>query len=104
NLMYLRNVMAVADRNDDGRLTEQELKAWMDLVNDGMGTQVMLSLHDNGRGLFEILDANGDGSLSLRELRGAWTRLAAYDRDGDGAIARNEIPRHSQLTLSQGNP
>ena len=60
-----------------------------------------ISVADNGRALFELLDANNDGRLTLRELRGAWARLAPYDHDGDGAISREEIPQQFQLTLQE---
>ena len=36
------------------------------------GSQTRLTFADNGQSLFEILDANRDGQLSIRELRNAW--------------------------------
>jgi Ca2+-binding EF-hand superfamily protein len=62
----------------------------------------LLTLADRGRPLFELLDADHDGRLSPRELQTAWTRLAAWDRDGDGLVSRSEVPRQFQLTLSHG--
>src|SRR5262249_19144693 len=57
-----------------------------------------------GRALFEFLDADHDQRLGLRELTTAWTRLAAWDRDGDGCITRGEVPRQYHLVLTQGKP
>jgi Ca2+-binding EF-hand superfamily protein len=100
---FLRSILQLADRDDDGRLTKAELDAYLGLVQKAAGSQTTLTLTDRGRGLFQILDANGDGQLGIRELRTAWERLAPY-ADGDGYISRAEIPRQYQLTVSQGAP
>jgi Ca2+-binding EF-hand superfamily protein len=96
------NLFHLADRNGDGKLTEAELNAYFDLQAKAGGSHVSLAVAEHGRGLFDILDTNRDGSLGLRELRTAWSRLAPYDRDGDGCISRSEIPRQFQLTIGLG--
>jgi Ca2+-binding EF-hand superfamily protein len=98
----LQPLFMSADRDGDGKLTEAEVEAWFDLMSKATGSYVSLAVVENGRGLFDILDANRDGSLGLRELRTAWERLRPYDRNGDGCISRDEIPRQFQLTLGLG--
>jgi Ca2+-binding EF-hand superfamily protein len=98
----LQMLFMAADRDGDGKLTEKEVEAWFDLQSKAVGSYVSLAVTENGRGLFDILDANRDGSLGLRELRTAWERLRPYDRDGDGCVSRAEIPRQFQLTLGLG--
>ena len=80
----LQTLFKQADRDGDGKLTEKEVKAWFELQSKAVGSYVSLAVTENGRGLFDILDANRDGSLGLRELRTAWDRLQPYDRNGDG--------------------
>src|SRR5204863_6991820 len=80
----LRSLFTMADRDRDGKLTEKELNAFFDLHEQGTAHFVTLSIVDQGRGLFELLDANGDGLLGQRELRDAWTRLAPWDRKKSG--------------------
>jgi Ca2+-binding EF-hand superfamily protein len=93
---------ALADRNGDNKLTEKELSDFLDLQQAGSVCVVSLTAHDLGRGLFELIDvAPRDGRLGLREMRTAWSRLAALDRDGDGAISRTEVPRQVQLSVRQ---
>jgi Ca2+-binding EF-hand superfamily protein len=93
----------LADRDGDGKLSEKELNAFLDVQEKGLVAFAMLTLADRGRPLFEFLDADHDGRLGPRELQTAWTRLALWDRDGDGLVARDEVPHQLQLTLSHGN-
>jgi Ca2+-binding EF-hand superfamily protein len=98
---YLRGLFDLADVNNDGRLSSEELKDCLALLAAARGLQVNLSIVATGQGLFQTLDANGDGQLSVRELRNAWSRLAPFDRDGDSCISRSEFPFQFQLTVGQ---
>jgi Ca2+-binding EF-hand superfamily protein len=99
---FFLSFFALADRNGDNKLTEQELRDFLDLQADGSACVVSLTVHDLGRGLFELIDvAPRDGRLGLRELRMAWSRLAPLDRDGDGLVARTEVPRRLQMAVRQ---
>ena len=91
----------IADRDGDGRLTEAELKAWVALATESVGSVPTISVADNGRALFELIDANNDGRLTVRELRTAWARLAPYDHNHNEAISRDEIPQQFQLTVAE---
>jgi Ca2+-binding EF-hand superfamily protein len=57
-----------------------------------------------GKGLFELLDSNNDGRLSVREMRNAVRLLDELDRDGDGFISKIEIPLCSQASFRLGPP
>jgi hypothetical protein len=48
-----------------------------------------------------MIDGNNDGRLTVRELRGAWARLAPFDHAGRGAITREEIPHQFQVSIMQ---
>jgi Ca2+-binding EF-hand superfamily protein len=99
---YFLSFFSLADRNGDNKLTEKELTDYLDLQSAGSACVVALTAHDLGRGLFELIDvAPHDGRLGPREMRMAWSRLAPLDRDGDGAIARTEVPRQMQMSVRQ---
>jgi Ca2+-binding EF-hand superfamily protein len=102
NSQFLRGLFTFADRDGDGKLTEKELNAFFDAIDDGMNASVSLSVSDHGPGLFELLDANRDGRLSIRELRTAWERVAPWDKANAGAVTRDQIPRQYSLTVRQG--
>lgn len=57
-----------ADRDGDGRLTPTELREFLDLIELGVGCQLLVTVEDRGPGLLDRLDANGDGRLSGPEL------------------------------------
>jgi Ca2+-binding EF-hand superfamily protein len=105
-LAYLRLAFRHIDRNGDGKVTKEELDAWADLLNDGKACTLSITFADHGRGLFELLDANKDGRLSVHELQNAWKKLAEFDRAGKGTLSRADIPRQCQMTVwsGVGNP
>jgi len=100
----LRALFPLADRNGDGKLTREELNAMLDLHAEGITSSLLLTLYDHDRDLFGLIDTNQDGLLGQRELRQAWSKLAPWDRNGDGQIDRNEIPRKFHIQLGQGQP
>jgi Ca2+-binding EF-hand superfamily protein len=95
-------LLRLADRDGDGRVSEKEFAAYLDLQEKSLAASTLLTAVDRGRTLFEMLDTDHDRRLGLRELRAAWERMAPWDRDGDGCISMSEIPRQYELTVSQG--
>jgi Ca2+-binding EF-hand superfamily protein len=90
------------DRNGDGRLTEAELAAYLDGVQErqarAITSAVSVLLSDEGHGLFELLDRNRDGKLSLREIRAA-ARLPAQLGAGKDGLAREDLPGSYQVAV-----
>jgi Ca2+-binding EF-hand superfamily protein len=97
-------LLRLVDRDGDGRLSDKELAGYVEFQGKAHACRIVLTLADRGSSLFEFLDADRDGRLRLRELRSAWERLSAWDRNGDGCLARDELPRRFLLTLSRGQP
>ena len=94
----------IADRDGDGYVSAQEWSAYLDLEGRLVEGQVLLTILDHGRGLFEFLDADRDGVLSVRELRSAWSRLEAAGCLRDGALDRSRLPRQLRCVVSRGRP
>jgi Ca2+-binding EF-hand superfamily protein len=101
---FFQGFFTFMDRDGDGKLTEDEVKAFFDVHAKGASAFVMLAQADHGRGLFEVLDVDHDNRLSPRELKNAWKSLAPWDVDGDGCISRSEIPHRLQIQISHGRP
>jgi Ca2+-binding EF-hand superfamily protein len=101
-----RNFFKAIDRDGDGKLTEKELIAYLDqartLQERAASGCVTLVLRDQSRGLFDLLDTDRDGRLSVREMRQAPTLLAQLDHKNKGHLSRDNIPHSYGLTLRRG--
>ncbi len=100
------NLFKLMDRDGDGMLFEKEVLAYLDAYQElqraGRASCATVGISSEGKGLFEMLDSNSDGRLSVRELRGAPRLIAELDRDGNGMLSRAEIPRCTQATFHLG--
>jgi Ca2+-binding EF-hand superfamily protein len=94
------------DADGDGKLYLKEVLAFVNkmktLKDKASACCLSLSVSDQGRGLFDLLDTNGDGRLSVREMRNAVKLLERLDRNGDGKIDRSEIPRRYAVEARRG--
>lgn len=98
----LAAAFAAADINTDGKLYEQELDEFLDRGEAAARNRVELTISDQGRNLFEILDVNRDRRLGPLELAGAASRMLPWDADKDGCVSIGEIPRHYRLGFGRG--
>jgi Ca2+-binding EF-hand superfamily protein len=105
NRLY-RGVFTMMDRDGDGKLFEKEVVAYLDKMKElqegALRSCASLAVKDQGRGLFDMVDANSDGRLGVRELRQMVKLVDALDRDGDGQISRGEIPHKYRVDVRRG--
>jgi Ca2+-binding EF-hand superfamily protein len=97
-------MMRLADRDGDDKLSEKEFTAGVALHRRLTSSAAAMEFADHGRSLFDFLDADQDSRLGLRELKSAWERLRAWDRNRDGVIVREEIPHQFRMTVSRSKP
>lgn len=95
-------LLRLADRNGDNRLSRKELADYLGMQEKFLFRTSYLTVVDRGASLFEFLDADHDGRLCPRELRTVWKRLSVWDREKNGRITRQQVPRQFQLVLSYG--
>lgn len=103
NFQFLRTLFPILDRDEDGKLTEKEGQAYFDLQGQARDVMTSFYVQEQGRNWFQILDVNRDGQLSPRELLNAWTRLAAFDKDGDSVIDARELPLQFRVVFGPTN-
>jgi Ca2+-binding EF-hand superfamily protein len=90
------------DHDADGKLYMSEVDVFVDRQMQAARSQLVLSVSDQGRSIFSIVDQNRDRHLGVREIRGAVARAMSWDHDADGRICSDEIPHHYQLTIGRG--
>ena len=79
-LQFFVNVFEDLDRDGDGKLTITELQDGFNLLEAGGKCQVFLTIVDQGRGIFDLIDANHDNRISRRELLNALKKFDELDR------------------------
>lgn len=66
---FERTYFDAMDRDGDDRVFAEEMMTYVDEYTEPASTSCQVTLLDNGSGFFQMLDANGDGRISIRELR-----------------------------------
>jgi Ca2+-binding EF-hand superfamily protein len=101
-----RTAFKAMDRDGDGKVSEQEMNAYLELLADlkarAQKACAALVLTDESRGLFDLLDVNRDGRLSVREMRGAVALLEKLAPKGKDHLSRADLPRSYRLTVRRG--
>jgi Ca2+-binding EF-hand superfamily protein len=101
-----KSAFRLMDREGTGKVYEKDLLAYLESFEKlQAGAQkccASLGISSEGKGLFELIDVNGDGRLSLREMRNAVRLLGELDKDGDGCLSRSEIPRTATAGFRMG--
>jgi Ca2+-binding EF-hand superfamily protein len=102
----VREHFRLIDRNGKGKVTKNELVAYIQRMSDlqARATAACISLVfiEDGRGLFDFLDANHNGRLITHELLKAPALLARLDKDGKGYLTLSDVPGRCQLLVRRG--
>ena len=91
------------DADKNGKVFLDEIVAYFQIRFDAARSRTVLSVNEQGRTLFEILDTDRDRRLSFRELQAAADKLSLWDKDGDGLLAESEVPLQYRLIVARGN-
>jgi Ca2+-binding EF-hand superfamily protein len=101
-----RGMFKAMDRDGDGKVYESEAVAYFDqlanLQRRARAACVTLVLTNQSRGLFDLLDTDRDGRLSVREMRGAVKLLEQLDTGHKGYLESRDLPTSHQLALRGG--
>jgi Ca2+-binding EF-hand superfamily protein len=91
------------DTDKNGKVFLDEVIPYFQTRFDAARSRTVLSINEQGRTLFEILDTDRDRRLSFRELQAAADKLSLWDKDGDGLLSESEVPLQYRLTIARGN-
>ena len=99
----MRVLFDMIDRDADGKLTRRRVRRVLRPATDF--TQLPLSLVYSAQtpSLFQILDVNGDGRLSVREVREAWSRLIALEPASKEFVTRAALQPQGALRFGRSS-
>lgn len=91
-----------ADLNGDQMLLREELKTYIE--QDAIATQsrIEVSVRQDGKTLFKLLDANRDRRLTQRELIEGFQVLQPFDIDQNGQLTEAELGTEYTLEIGLG--
>jgi Ca2+-binding EF-hand superfamily protein len=92
------------DLNGDEMVLRQEIKTWIE--RDAIATQsrIEVSVKQDGKTLFKLLDQNKDRRLAGRELLEGFDILLEYDLNKDQKLTESELGTAYSLQIGLGQP
>lgn len=93
---------ATVDQNSDKMVTRDELFSFVERDLMAAASRIEVTVKQDGKTLFSLLDGNQDRRLSAREVRNGTEVLQKYDLNGDGTFAETELGTEYVLTLGLG--
>lgn len=105
--MASQQIMATfgdVDLNHDEQVTRQELLGYIE--RDAISTQsrIEVSVKQDGKTLFGLLDGNQDRRLTPRELLSGFEPLADYDLNKDGRLTESELGTEYVMEIGLAQP
>lgn len=101
-------VFASIDKDKDGKIFYKELNTYIkqsqELRSRSQNACVSLNISEDNEGVFGLFDVNGDNRLSVREVRNISSLLKKLDRDSNGQLSFNELPRRLYFNFEKGPP
>jgi Ca2+-binding EF-hand superfamily protein len=92
----------LVDRDGNGMIFVEEYVAYRKQASEISQSRVAISGTDQGKLLFDVMDANRDGQLSQRELAEAPAKLHLWDRNHDRKLVPDEIPYQYAVSIGRG--
>lgn len=104
NRAGVRADFAAVDLNGDAMVTRAEVFSFAKRDQIATSSRVQVSVKQDGKTLFGLLDMNSDRRLSVREMRSGTAVLKDYDFNQDHKFADSELGTEFVLTISLGRP
>jgi Ca2+-binding EF-hand superfamily protein len=102
NQAFLKQNFKTWDADENGQVVVDEIKMFYELQQRPQNYRASVAAADMGGSLLTAMDTSGDNRLGLREMRTAAERLKTFDKDGDGAVSRAEVPSTIRFAVARG--
>jgi Ca2+-binding EF-hand superfamily protein len=94
------------DSNNDGKVTEEEYVGYWRRLGDlqvrATASCVSLVFLESGLGIFDLLDTDGDGVLTVQEMAQAPKLLERLGKSANGYLTERDLPRSWNLLVRRG--
>ena len=101
---FQRYLFDAMDANHDDRVFSKEMLEYVRGIAEPSATVCQITLFDSGNGFFQMLDRNGDGRVSIRELRASEENLLSHAQNNSLAINPSQMPRYFKIEIQRGGP
>jgi Ca2+-binding EF-hand superfamily protein len=98
-----RGLFEMIDTDRDRRVFGEEVEEYIRLRGEPESITCRINVYDTGRGLFQSLDRNNDGRISVRELRTIEQSFQTLKREERAGLARDDPPRHFHVEFVRGD-
>ncbi|MSR53374.1 MAG: hypothetical protein EXS09_08790 [Gemmataceae bacterium] len=99
----LRVLFDMIDRDADGKMSRVEYDAFFTLQRSFTSLPLSLVYAAQTPSLFQFLDVNSDGRLSVRELRTSWDRLIAMETTEKSLVTRAALTPQGAIRFGRSN-
>jgi Ca2+-binding EF-hand superfamily protein len=99
---FERYLFDAIDRDSDEKIFGDEMRGYVSVRAEPATTSCQVNVYDTGQGFFQMLDASGDGRISIRELRTIEERLAENAPAGQPLTPR-DAGRHLHIEFVRGS-
>ncbi len=97
---FERYLFDAMDRDGDDRVFAEEMMTYVKEYTEPASTSCQVTLLDTGNGFFQILDANADGRISIRELRKCEDYLLSVAKDEE--INPSRLTKSYRIEIKRG--
>jgi Ca2+-binding EF-hand superfamily protein len=90
------------DVDGDAMVSRNEMYSFAERDLFTRRSKIEVSIYQDGKTLFGIIDVNGDRRLTVRELQNGQQPLSQYDLNGDAQFGESELGTEYVLTIGLG--
>lgn len=98
---FQRYLFDAMDADGDDRVFAEEMLSYVKAYTEPASTSCQVTLFDTGNGYFQMLDGNGDGRISIRELRKSEESLVKIG-DESQVINPSRMTKSFRIELQRG--
>jgi Ca2+-binding EF-hand superfamily protein len=94
---FERGLFAEMDRDGDDKVFGEEMKEYVAARATPAASSCQINIYNTGNGYFQLMDTNGDGRISMRELKRLEQTLLTAASRNSGKLTKSQTGRHYHI-------